>query len=100
MAGTKRPAARIRGAALSADALAKLGREIRASRQRRRLRQQTLAERAGISRSLLAEIEAGRKPGTPPEVWFSLAAALDRFLKFELARDPLQELADAGHADM
>jgi transcriptional regulator with XRE-family HTH domain len=100
MAGTKRPAARIRGASFSSDAIAKLGREIRRSRDRRRLHQQTLADRVGISRALVAKMEAGRATGTPPEVWFALAVALDRYLKFEFARDPLHELADAGHADI
>ena len=70
------------------------------SRQRRRLHQKALAERVGISRALLSELEAGYATGTPPEVWFALAEALDRYLKFEFARDPLQELADAGHADI
>jgi hypothetical protein len=45
-------------------------------------------------------MEAGKAAGTPPEVWFALAVALERFLRFEFARDPLLELADAGHADM
>lgn len=100
MPGTKRPEARIRGASIASDAVVKLGRQIRRSRQRRRLRQQTLAERVGISRALLAKMEAGNATGTPPEVWFALAVAIDRYLKFEFARDPLQELADAGHADI
>jgi transcriptional regulator with XRE-family HTH domain len=100
MAGTKRPVARIKGASISSDAIAKLGREIKRSRERRRLHQQTLANRAGISRALLSKMEAGRASGTPPQVWFALAVALDRYLKFEFARDPLHELADAGHADI
>lgn len=100
MPGTKRPRARIRGDVIAADAIGKLGREIRSSRNRRRLRQQVLAERVGISRSLLAKMEAGRAIGTPPEVWFALAVTLERYLKFEFARDPMQELVDAGHADI
>lgn len=100
MPGTKRPAARIRGASIAADAVAKLGRELKCSRGRRRLHQQALAERVGVSRALLAKMEAGHATGTPPEVWFALGTALDRYLKFEFARDPLQELADAGHADI
>ena len=100
MAGTKRPAARIRGASIAKDAVAKLGREIKQSRQRRRLHQQALADRVGVSRALVAKIEAGHATGTAPEIWFALAVSLDRFLKFEFARDPLQELADAGHADI
>ncbi len=100
MAGTKRPAARIRGAAIATDSVAKLGREVKRSRERRRLHQQTLADRVGISRTLVAKMEAGHATGTPVEIWFALAVALDRYVKFEFARDPLQELADAGHADI
>jgi transcriptional regulator with XRE-family HTH domain len=100
MPGTKRSDARIRGAALSSTALATLGRELKASRRRRRLAQQALAEKVGISRALLSRMEAGQATGTPSEVWFALAIALSRYLKFEFARDPMQELADAGHADI
>ena len=100
MRGTKRPSARIRAASLASDAIAKLGREIRSSRRRRGLHQQALAERVGISRALLANMEASNANGTPPEVWFALAVATDRYLKFEFGRDPLTELADAGHADI
>ena len=64
------------------------------------MHQATLAEMVGISQARLAEIEAGDGAGTPPEVWFALSAALGRFLRFEFARDPLEELADVGHADM
>jgi hypothetical protein len=32
--------------------------------------------------------------------WFAIAKALDRYLKFEFARDPQAELADAGHLDI
>jgi transcriptional regulator with XRE-family HTH domain len=100
MPGTKRPDARIRGASIASEAVVKLGREIRVSRNRRRLHQQSLADRVGISRSLLAKMESGTALGTAPEVWFAVAAAMDRYLRFEFARDPLHELTDAGHADM
>ena len=59
--------------------------------------QKTLAARVGISQARLAEIEAGDGGGSPLEVWFALAEALGRFLRFEFARDPRAELADAGH---
>ena len=100
MAGRKRPEARIQGAAYAATAVASLGRELRASRVRRRMLQKNLAERIGISQALLAKMESGKATGTAPEVWFALAAALGRFLRFEFARDPKSELADAGHADI
>lgn len=100
MPGTKRPAARIQGEARASDAVTQLGREIRRSRLRRRLHQQVLAERVGISRALLAKMEAGHATGTPPETWFALAIAVGRYLRFEFARDPMVELVDVGHADI
>jgi hypothetical protein len=45
-------------------------------------------------------VEAGRGEGLPNETWFALADALGRYLKFEFARDPLEEPADAGHLDI
>ena len=71
-----------------------------ASRKRRRLTQQGLATKVGVSRSRLADIEAGRGAAAPGQVWFALAEALGRYLRFEFARDPQAELADAGHLDM
>jgi len=73
---------------------------VAAGRKRRRLAQQGLSTKVGISRSRLADIEAGRGAAAPSEVWFALAEALGRYLKFEFARDPHAELADAGHLDM
>jgi hypothetical protein len=61
------------------------------------LSQHALSAKVGLSRPRLADIEAGNAAGTPPEVWFALAEALGRYLRFEFARDPLTELADAGH---
>ena len=58
--------------------------------------QKTLAARVGLSQARLAEIEAGQGTGAPAGVWFALAEALGRYLRFEFARDPHEELADAG----
>lgn len=100
MAGAKRTNAQIAGAQRAALATSRLGEEIAASRKRRRLTQVALAQRIGISRSRLAQIEAGGGAGAPPEVWFALAEALGRYLKFEFARDPQADLVDAGHLAM
>ena len=78
----------------------KAGREVRAARKRRRLRQTALAARVGISQAWLSDLEAGKGGGAPLEVWFAIAQALGRYLKFEFARDPLTELVDAGHLAM
>jgi hypothetical protein len=54
----------------------------------------------GISQARLADIEAGKAAGAPAEVWFALAEALGRYLRFEFARDPQAELDDARHLDI
>ncbi len=59
--------------------------------------QARLAGSVGLSRPRLAAIEGGGGAGAPLGVWFALAEALGRYLRFELARDPLSELVDAGH---
>ena len=100
MAGARRPRARIAGTDRAADLARKAGAAVRASRTRRRIKQTTLAALVGISQGRLADIEGGRGAGAPLEVWLALAAALDRYLKFEFARDPQADLADAGHLDM
>ncbi len=100
VAGRKRSDARIQGAASASTAIATLGRELRSSRLRRHLLQASLADRVGISQALLSKMEAGKAIGTAPELWFALAESLGRHLRFEFARDPRSELADAGHADI
>ena len=98
MAPTKRrPQAAIVGDQRARQATARLGQEARAGRRRRRLTQQALAERVGISRQRLGDLEAGRGLALPAPVWFALAEALGRYLRFEFGRDPLTELVDAGH---
>ncbi|MDQ3937846.1 MAG: helix-turn-helix domain-containing protein [Chloroflexota bacterium] len=59
--------------------------------------QQALADRVGISRARLADIETGRGEGVPLEVWFALGEALGRDFKAEYVRDRQEEPADAGH---
>ena len=97
MARTKRPEAAISGANIARTAAITAGAEVRLARKRRRLTLVALAPRVGISRARLAEIEVGDGGGAPLEVWFALARALGRYLKFEFGRDPLSEVVDAGH---
>src|SRR4051794_20982340 len=97
MAKTKRPDAAISGTNIARTAAIKAGAEVRVARRRRRMTLAALAPRVGISRARLAEIEVGDGGGVPLEVWFAIAQALGRYLRFEFARDPQAELADAGH---
>ena len=100
MARTKRPDAAISGANIARTAAIKAGAEVRLARKRRRLTLAALALRVGGSRARLAEIEVGKGGGAPLEVWFAIAQALDRYLRFEFVRDPMSEPADAGHLAM
>lgn len=94
---SRRSQAQIAGAHLARQNAVRLGQEVRASRKRRRLTQQALADRVGTSRQRIGDIEAGRSLALPATVWFAIAQALGRYLKFEFARDPQADVADAGH---
>ena len=68
------------------EALGRLGRNIRIARLRRRLRIQDLAERIGVSRFTVADLERG-KPGTSAAAYFGALWALGLL-------DQADELAD------
>lgn len=57
------------------DALRTLGSNIRTARLRRRLRMEDLAERMGVSRYTVADLERG-KPGTSAAAYFAALWAL------------------------
>ncbi len=71
------------------NVLNRLGRNIRTARLRRRLSQEELAERIGISRYVVADIEKG-KPTT------AIAAYLGALWALGLLRD-IREVADPDH---
>ena len=68
------------------EALKRLGRNIRIARLRRQLRIQDLAERMGVSRFTVADLERG-KPGTSGSAYFGALWALGLL-------DQADELAD------
>jgi transcriptional regulator with XRE-family HTH domain len=70
---------------------------VRDARRRRRLTQQQLADRAGVSRSVISAIERGLGASHTLDAWQRIAAALDTPLRIDLGRDPLAGPADAGH---
>lgn len=78
----------------------RLGRQIRAVRLRRMLRQSDVARIAGISRSSVSLVERGHVSRTSVGVVESIIEALDARLEPRLLwRGPeLDRLADAGHA--
>jgi len=88
----------VQGDALSAAIAATLGREARATRRRRRVTQQNLADEIGISRSRYADIERGEGATAPLETWTRIGAALGRPLAVAFSRDiEPTEPRDAGH---
>jgi transcriptional regulator with XRE-family HTH domain len=97
MSRNRRPRTQIVGEQRAGEAAAQLGREVQATRKRRRLTQDALANRVGISRQRLGDIEAGRGGGAPLTVWFALGEALGRPFRSEFVRDRLEEPVDAGH---
>jgi transcriptional regulator with XRE-family HTH domain len=80
-------------------AAASLGVDLKRSRRRRRLTLEQLAERVGIRRSRLQELETGHGSSAPLRVWYALGMALDRpfaaGFSRELSLSP--EPTDAGH---
>jgi|SRR6266542_1687090 len=81
-----------------AEALSRLGENMRLARQRRRLTMQMVAERAGITRVTLSKVEHGDPSvtlGTYASVLFVLG--LDQQLASLAAEDPLgRKLQDAA----
>ena len=76
---------------------ARLGGRVRDARMRRRVTQQQLAERVGLSRSTISAMERGLGGGLTLDAWQRVAVALDIRLNIDLARDPIEEPTDAGH---
>ncbi|HEU4572293.1 MAG TPA: helix-turn-helix transcriptional regulator, partial [Candidatus Limnocylindrales bacterium] len=93
----KRSALSLAAARRNREQLVRAGNQVRASRQRRRLTQSQLGLLVGLSRSAVSAIERGLGGGHTLDTWQRIAIALNRPLRVELARDPMEETADAGH---
>jgi transcriptional regulator with XRE-family HTH domain len=81
----------------SDDSARQLGRAVRAARRRRHLTQAQLGGEVGLSQSEISRIELGSGSGAPIRAWLALAAALALRPRFELGRDPQEDVIDAGH---
>jgi transcriptional regulator with XRE-family HTH domain len=97
MAKLKRPELAAEAARINLEVLARLGGELRDARHRRRLTQERLGGRAGLSRSAISTIERGRGGSHTLDTWQRLALAVDRPVRIELRRDAREEPVDAGH---
>jgi len=93
----RRTKAGVEGSREARALTAMLGGQVRAFRIRLRLTQQQLADRVGISRPRLAEIERGHGEGAPFATWIALGLALGRPLAVSFSRDLAPEPHDAGH---
>jgi HTH-type transcriptional regulator/antitoxin HipB len=79
------------------EQLGRLGRELRASRTRRRITQAQLGARVGLSQSTISELERGEGGSLSLDTLQRVAGALGRNLGIDLGRDAAAEPADAGH---
>lgn len=83
---------------LNREQCARMGREIRASRLRRKLTQAEAAARARISRSTWSRMENGKGAGQTVDAWQRAGLAVGRPLRLDFGRDPLEATtSDAGH---
>jgi transcriptional regulator with XRE-family HTH domain len=74
-----------------AQSLARLGRDIRTARLRRKLASQELAERIGISRYVMADVEKG-KPTTAIAAYIGALWALGLLKELDAVADPDRDL--------
>ena len=75
-----------------------LGAELKWTRLRRRLTQQQMSDRMGISRARYSGLERGEGASAPLSAWYGAGAVLDRPLAVSFSRDTVTPLVDAGHA--
>lgn len=80
--------------------LTRFGRGIRALRVRRRWRQEDLAAKAGLARSVVGRVERGERAGLTLDVLASVADALGATVDLRLRweGEALDRLLDEGHA--
>ncbi len=97
MASWKRTGPQIRGHHSAITAAIALGRSLRTARLRRRLTQDALASKAGVSRSRIGQLETGQGLTASVGLWFTLAEALEHPFRLEFGRDPMEQPVDAGH---
>jgi transcriptional regulator with XRE-family HTH domain len=97
-----RHAAEVAGDREAQALAATLGGSVRDGRRARRLTLEALADRVGISRARLAQLERGEGAGAPLTTWIALGIALQRPLAIAFTR-PLGEkrgTSDSGHLEI
>ena len=76
---------------------ATLGVELKRTRLRRRMTQQQVSDRLGISRTRYSGLERGEGASAPLLVWFRAGSVLGRPMAMSLTRDATMPLVDGGH---
>jgi transcriptional regulator with XRE-family HTH domain len=98
MAGQKRRSARSIGAREANAIAAKLGRDLRGTRIRRRLTQAKLGDKVAVSQAEISALEAGLGGRTSIETWVAIGIALDRPIAIGFGRDVADPLPNGtGH---
>ena len=98
MRGVRRPPAVTTGLREAQAIAANLGRDAKATRQRRRLRQVELGHLVGLSQSEISYPERGHGARTSIETWIAIGIALQRPIAIGFSRDVVDPLPqDAGH---
>lgn len=100
MGGRRRTDLAIEAERLNREQLARLGRDVRAARRRRRLTQAALGAAVGVGRMTVSRLERGLGAGLTLDAVQRLAIALGTRLALSLPRDPEEHPADAGHLAM
>jgi transcriptional regulator with XRE-family HTH domain len=85
---------------LNREQTARLGAELRASRQRRKSTQSELGSRVGLSQSAISLVERGLGATLSLDAWQRLFLAVDRRLLVDASRDAAEATADASHLAM
>jgi transcriptional regulator with XRE-family HTH domain len=96
----KRPELLAEAARLTSMLVARLGAELRASRKRRRLTQAQLGAIIGVVQSTISDMERGKGTSLSIDVWQRGFLAVDRTLRLDPVRDPLERPADVAHLDI
>lgn len=97
MARMKRSELAAEAARRNLEMLARLGGDARSSRHRRQLTLRDIAARIGLHPTTMGRAERGLGGNLSVDTWQRIGLALDRPLIVSLARDMLDEPADAGH---
>jgi transcriptional regulator with XRE-family HTH domain len=97
MVRVKRPPVFQEAGRINREQVARLGARFRDARLRRQWTQERWGKEAGVSRMLVSRVERGLGDRVTVAGLQRMAVAVGIRLSIELARDPIEDTADAGH---